>query len=185
MLKLKNHDEYLGLVSLIRKTTKIETKLDALGGVGKSIWKKAESLKQLKSEDFMSKIITIMAFRSNALRGDLDEMKIGEAIKESNKVLRILNIHQKLIHLNSEIEEKLTKVNQFYKNTSLKLMQSTELVGSSDIEYLENRVKTEEDRLKELDEYIREFWIKKVLKPVGMGLFVVIVIIYVWLNGSA
>jgi len=184
MLQLKKYDVYLGLVSLIRKTTKIGTKLSVLGGEGEGILEKSESIAELKTEDFISKIVTIMRLRRNALHGDLDNVQINEAIKESDKVMDILNIHQKLKHLKSEIEKKLTKVNKFYKNSSLKLIPSMEWVDSNDIEYLQDRVKTEEERLKELDAYIQEFWIKKVLKPVGIALLVLLVIIYIWLNGQ-
>lgn len=80
---------YLNTAKLVKKTAKIETILEQLGGVGGGIYDKADSTKKF-SKEFMNDLIKIAEIRNNAVHGNPIIHNFNIVIKDADKLLKIV-----------------------------------------------------------------------------------------------
>ena len=93
-----------------------------------------------------------------------------------------------IVELNKLIDNLEKKVKTLKNNNDFLLKQQKELTklaekaGSEAAQWKHHaiRLENEELRLQELDRYIKNYWIEKRLKPLGLGIFIMIVATYVW-----
>jgi hypothetical protein len=93
-----NVDHYIDLSKLLFETRKIESALDNLGGEGKGLWEKADSIKHKLPNDFPNKIFCMALVRNRAMHGSPKIDNIDNIVLEANviqerlKINKILNI---------------------------------------------------------------------------------------------
>ena len=187
----KNNEEYLDVVLLIRRTTKIESTLEALGGSGGGIWEKADSISSVLPHTFMQKIIKVGTIRNDAVHGDLKVKNIVFAIQECDAVLEILEGKQKLDGLKKDLKLKLKKLNFSNENKQLHLSEDfniwhmeldnfniRNLKNIDDLNVILNQDKV---RLKELSSYLRKKRLKTLAILTGI---IALPLLYIYLTGS-
>jgi hypothetical protein len=180
---LKNNKEYLVLVPLIKKITKIESALNTLEGRGESIQAKVQSIQELNSTDFILRINKIIGIRNCALHGELKEDKITQALDECDIILRVIRQHMLIHAIRKKIElklENLVKFKIFYKKSNIEVAEAIELEEKNSIEYLDNILKNDKDRLLILEKDIKAYWIDKIVIPLVKGVAILIVAYYFW-----
>ena len=179
MMMLKKNNAYLALVPLIKRITKIESALNTLEGEGDSMQAKVLSIKELNSTDFILRVNKIIGLRNNALHGDLDEVKITQALDECDTVLQIIEYHMQLHAIENKIELKLKKFKHFYKESKIKLIEPIALTEDNIIAYLERVVQNEKNRLLELNQYIKAYWKEERFIPFFKGTALFVVALYI------
>lgn len=186
----KKNEEYLDVVLLIRRTTKIESTLEALGGDGGGIWEKADSISSLLPNDFMQKIIKIGKIRNDAIHGDLKVKNIDFAVKECDGVIAILEGKQKLEELKKDLKSKFNKLNFTIKDMQLFLsedfniwhreLNNFNIKNLKDINDLNMILNQDKVRLKEFSSYLR----KKRLKIVAiLAVVIALPLLFIYLTG--
>lgn len=80
---------YINTAKLVKKTAKIETILEQLGGVGGGIYDKADSTKKF-SKEFMTKLIKIAEIRNNAVHGNPIIPNFDMVMEDTEKLLKIV-----------------------------------------------------------------------------------------------
>jgi len=121
---LKNNEKYIDIVLLLRKTTKIESTLESLGGEGGGIWDKADSINNIFPFEFMQNIIDIAKVRNNAVHSTLKVENIEKIVQECDAVLEILE-HRKMLNiLEEKIKLKLNEFQFYHENNKIILEKS-------------------------------------------------------------
>jgi hypothetical protein len=88
LLFFKNYKviQYIDLAQLVIIIKKIEKNLESLGGEGKGLYEKAESIKHKLSDELLEKILKIAEIRNNAIHGDPKLSNANKIIKEANAI---------------------------------------------------------------------------------------------------
>jgi len=183
--------EYMDLVLLIRRTTKIESILESLGGSGGGIWEKADSISQQLPDNFMKKIIKIGIVRNDAVHGDLQVKDINGVVKQCDEILGILESKKKLEKLKKDIKSKLKKFHYFDKDNEILLdedllkwidtVNTFNMKNVNNFHKLQEVLNQEEIRLKEIKVYAKKYtWNKsvKILTTI-LGLSIMVGVMYI------
>ena len=183
--------EYMDLVLLIRRTTKIESILESLGGSGGGIWEKADSISQQLPDNFMKKIIKIGIVRNDAVHGDLQVKDIHGVVKQCDEILGILESKKKLEKLKKDIKSKLKKFHYFDKDNEILLdedllkwidtVNTFNMKNVNNFHKLQEVLNQEEIRLKEIKVYAKKYtWNKsvKILTTI-LGLSIMVGVMYI------
>lgn len=194
--------EYMDLVLLLRRTTKIESMLESLGGSGGGIWEKADSIRKQFPDNFMQKIIEIGIVRNDAVHGDLQVKNIDSVVNQCDEILEILeskqrieklkmNLMQRIEDLKKHIKFELEEFHFFDKNNKIILDEDLQkwinTVNSLDIKKVKNLNKVlkvlnqEGTRLKEIKNYTKQYiWEKRVKKLTTVfGISIVFGVLYI------
>ena len=183
--------EYMDLVLLIRRTTKIESMLESLGGSGGGIWEKADSIRKQFPDNFMQKIIKIGIARNDAVHGDLQVKNINSVVQQCDEILEILESKQRIEKLKKHIKFGLEEFHFFDKNNEIILDEDLQkwinTVNSLNMKKVKNlnkvqKVLNQEDtRLKEIKNYTKIYIRKKRVKKLTtiFGISIVFGVLYI------
>ena len=183
--------EYMDLVLLIRRTTKIESMLESLGGSGGGIWEKADSIRKQFPDNFMQKIIKIGIARNDAVHGDLQVKNIDSVVHQCDEILEILESKQRIEKLKKHIKFGLEEFHFFDKNNEIILDEDLQkwinTVNSLNMKKVKNlnkvqKVLNQEDtRLKEIKNYTKIYIRKKRVKKLTtiFGISIVFGVLYI------
>jgi len=188
MALFRKKDEYMDLVLLLRRTTKIESMLEVLGGEGNGIFKKAEALKTFFPEDFMQTIIKIGEARNSAIHGDLKVKNIQNTIQTCDTAIEILERRIELYKLKKEMDIKLKEIHYFDKKNPIILDDKIQewiitlnrmyTLKTVDIKRINTFLVQEKKVFKKLDRYAKEYVIEKRKKqiPIFAVMFSIVLI---------
>lgn len=183
--------EYMDLVCLIKRTTKIESILESLGGSGGGIWEKADSIHNQFPDNFMQKIIKIGISRNDAVHGNLQVKNIDSVVKQCDEILELLESKQRIERLRKHIKFELEEFNFFDKNNKIILDEDLQkwinTVNSLNIKKVKNLNKVQDilnqegTKLKEIKKYTKKYiWEKRIKKITTIfGLGVVLGVLYI------
>ena len=183
--------EYMDLVRLIRRTTKIESTLESLGGSGGGIWEKSDSIRKQFPDDFMQKIIKIGIARNDAVHGNLQVENIDSVVKQCDEILEILESKQRIERLKKHIKSRLEEFHFFDKDNKIVLDEDLQkwinTVNSLNIKKVKNLNKVQDvlnqegTKLKEIKKYTKKYiWEKRIKKTTTIfGIGVVLGVLYI------
>ena len=190
----KDKEEYTDLVLLLRRSTKIESLLETLGGEGGGIWEKADSISGELPSNLMDKIIKIGASRNDAVHGDLKVKNIEKITKECDQVIEMLENKIKIDRLKKEVNLKLNELNFFDKENEIELNSSLDkwinrlniynMNKHYNIKDINQLLNEENARFKELNKYAKEYVIKNKLKQFRTlgAISIILFIIYIFVG---